>query len=123
MINIWPICNVTSACQKLLPVQGPCLGGIFGRTSGTAAGFSYSAANKDAAILWSEETLYDYLLNPKKYIPGAFTVFHVLCISAIDCHEAVDMLGHHFHAMSTVLHYFHSCRHKDGFCWAQEASG
>lgn len=52
-------------------VQGPCLGGIFGRTSGTAAGFSYSAANKDAAISWSENTLYDYLLNPKKYIPGA----------------------------------------------------
>jgi hypothetical protein len=50
--------------------QGPCLGGIFGRTSGTVAGFSYSAANKDAAIEWSENTLYDYLLNPKKYIPG-----------------------------------------------------
>lgn len=58
----------------LFMVQGPCLGGIFGRTSGTAAGFSYSAANKDAAIQWSENTLYDYLLNPKKYIPGALTL-------------------------------------------------
>jgi cytochrome c2 len=52
-------------------LQGPNLGGLFGRTSGTTAGFSYSAANKDAAITWGEEQLYDYLLNPKKYIPGA----------------------------------------------------
>lgn len=51
--------------------QGPNLGGLFGRTSGTTEGFSYSAANKTAAITWNETTLYDYLLNPKKYIPGA----------------------------------------------------
>ena len=47
------------------------MGGLFGRTSGTTPGFSYSAANKDAAITWGEDTLYEYLLNPKKYIPGA----------------------------------------------------
>lgn len=40
-------------------------------------GFSYSGANKDAAITWSEETLYDYLYNPKKYIPGASCRCHV----------------------------------------------
>lgn len=49
---------------------GPNLGGLFGRTSGTAAGYSYSAANKSKAVVWGEETLYEYLLNPKKYIPG-----------------------------------------------------
>lgn len=31
---------------------------------------SYSKANVDKGITWSEETLYEYLLNPKKYIPG-----------------------------------------------------
>eukprot|EP00897_Mesotaenium_endlicherianum_P002381 jgi/Mesen1/2170/ME000152S01250 len=55
--------------------QGPNLGGLFGRQSGTAAGFSYSAANKSKAVIWSEETLYEYLLNPKKYIPGTKMVF------------------------------------------------
>ena len=26
-------------------------------------------------MTWGEETLYDYLLNPKKYIPGTKMVF------------------------------------------------
>ncbi len=51
-------------------MQGPNLGGIFGRQSGTTEGFSYSKANKEKAVHWEENTLYDYLLNPKKYIPG-----------------------------------------------------
>ena len=55
--------------------QGPNLNGLFGRQSGTTAGYSYSAANKNMAVAWGENTLYDYLLNPKKYIPGTKMVF------------------------------------------------
>ncbi|KAL8110153.1 cytochrome c [Apium graveolens] len=55
--------------------QGPNLNGLFGRQSGTTAGYSYSAANKGKAVIWEENTLYDYLLNPKKYIPGTKMVF------------------------------------------------
>jgi len=55
--------------------QGPNLGGLFGRQSGTMEGFSYSKANKEKAVHWEEATLYDYLLNPKKYIPGTKMVF------------------------------------------------
>ncbi|CAN6475530.1 unnamed protein product [Victoria cruziana] len=61
--------------------QGPNLNGLFGRQSGTAPGYSYSAANKNMAVIWEESTLYDYLLNPKKfnelhqYIPGTKMVF------------------------------------------------
>ena len=42
------------------------MNGLFGRQSGTTAGYSYSAANKNMAVVWEETTLYDYLLNPKK---------------------------------------------------------
>ncbi|GIL80549.1 hypothetical protein Vretimale_16025 [Volvox reticuliferus] len=55
--------------------QGPNLGGLFGRTSGTAPGFAYSKANKEMAVEWNENTLYEYLLNPKKYMPGTKMVF------------------------------------------------
>lgn len=50
--------------------QGPNLHGLMGRTSGTAEGFAYSAANKSSGIVWSEDTLFDYLLDPAKKIPG-----------------------------------------------------
>lgn len=43
--------------------------------SGNAAGYSYSEANKSAAVQWGEDTLFDYLKAPKKYIPGTKMVF------------------------------------------------
>ena len=59
----------------LCALQGPNLGGLFGRQSGTQEGYAYSKANKEKAVIWGEETLYDYLLAPKKYIPGTKMVF------------------------------------------------
>ncbi len=55
--------------------QGPNLHGLFGRKTGQAAGFSYSDANINKGITWSEETIFEYLENPKKYIPGTKMVF------------------------------------------------
>lgn len=55
--------------------QGPNLYGLFGRQSGSVEGFAYTAANKNSGITWSDQTLFDYLLNPKKYIKGTKMVF------------------------------------------------
>mmetsp|Transcript_458 Transcript_458/g.604 ORF Transcript_458/g.604 Transcript_458/m.604 type:complete len:104 (+) Transcript_458:144-455(+) len=55
--------------------QGPNLHGFFGRQSGQADGYSYSSANKKSGIIWGDDTLFDYLENPKKYIKGTKMVY------------------------------------------------
>ncbi|MCV2423705.1 cytochrome c family protein [Paucibacter sp. DJ4R-1] len=54
---------------------GPNLHGLFGRKSGQAAGFSYTEANVKKGVTWNEQTLFEYLENPKKYIPGTKMAF------------------------------------------------
>ncbi|CAH1971288.1 unnamed protein product [Acanthoscelides obtectus] len=54
---------------------GPNLNGLFGRKTGQAAGFSYTEANISKGITWNDDTLFEYLENPKKYIPGTKMVF------------------------------------------------
>merc|ERR1712138_199756 len=54
---------------------GPNLTGLFGRESGQGDGFAYSRANKESGITWSEDVLFEYLENPKKYIKGTKMAF------------------------------------------------
>ena len=55
--------------------QGPNLHGLMGRQSGQAAGYTYSDANKNSGVIWGQDTLFDYLKAPKKYIKGTKMVF------------------------------------------------
>jgi len=57
------------------PKQGPNLFGLVGTPSGQSPGFQYSDANKKSGIVWTEKHLFEYLLNPKAYIPGTKMVF------------------------------------------------
>ena len=50
--------------------QGPNLHGLIGRTSGQAEGYSYSTANKNSGVVWTEDALMEYLIDPAKYIKG-----------------------------------------------------
>ena len=61
------------ACHSLEEGQnkiGPSLHGVIGRKAGSVEGYNYSKAMQQADIVWNEETLSQYLTNPKGFIPG-----------------------------------------------------
>lgn len=47
---------------------------MFGRHTGQAAGFKYTEANQKKAVVWGENTLFEYLANPKKVCAAAVCV-------------------------------------------------
>ncbi|MEO9781791.1 MAG: c-type cytochrome [Sedimentitalea sp.] len=52
---------------------GPALNGIVGATAGTAEGFAYSKAMKDAAdagLIWTDAEMAAFLAKPKAYMKG-----------------------------------------------------
>src|SRR3954453_9680038 len=54
---------------------GPVLNGLEGRKSGTIEGYSYTEANKNSGITWSEDTFKEYITDPRAKIPGTKMVF------------------------------------------------
>ncbi len=50
---------------------GPMLNDLFGRTAGTAEGFKFSKAMRDAGaggLVWNEESLAKFLAKPRKFV-------------------------------------------------------
>jgi cytochrome c len=62
-----------AACHSTAPGEnkiGPSLAGVFGRKSGTEAGYTYSAALKASNITWDEHNLDQFLTNPGADVHG-----------------------------------------------------
>lgn len=57
--------------------EGPKLGGVYGRVSGTVDGFAYSDALKKAKMTWDEKTLNKWLADPDALVPDNNMEFHV----------------------------------------------
>ncbi|MBS1799917.1 MAG: heme-binding domain-containing protein [Acidobacteria bacterium] len=57
--------------------EGPALGGVYGRKSGSYAGFVYSDALKKAGIVWNDTTLDQWLTDPDAFVSGNNMDFHV----------------------------------------------
>jgi cytochrome c oxidase assembly protein subunit 11 len=68
-----------SACHALDANKfGPPLGGVFGRQAGSAPGYDYSPALKNAGLSWSADNLSRWLADPQQFIPGVKMPIRVL---------------------------------------------
>ena len=54
---------------------GPELNGLDGRKAGSVPDFSYSEANKNSGIVWSEATFKEYIKDPRAKLPKTKMVF------------------------------------------------
>lgn len=67
------------ACHSLAADEpnkvGPNLHGVIGRNAGLAEGFAYSDVMVNAGVIWSPETLNEFLARPSQFIPGNRMVF------------------------------------------------
>jgi cytochrome c len=58
-------------------MEGPHLGGVYGRRSGTIPAFPYSDALKKAQITWNANTLDRWLTDPEQLVPNTDMAFRV----------------------------------------------
>lgn len=57
--------------------EGPRLRGVYGRKAGTVADFSYSDELKASQIMWDEQSLDRWLINPDAMVSNSDMAFHV----------------------------------------------
>jgi cytochrome c len=68
-----------AACHSLEPnrnMTGPSLAEVWNRTAGSLASFPrYSAALKSSGIVWTDDTLDEWIKDPQHFIPGNTMTF------------------------------------------------
>ena len=65
-------CHVKEEGQNRI---GPSLYKVVGRAAGSIANYTYTPANKNSGITWTQEKLFQYLENPQRVVPGTKMAF------------------------------------------------
>ena len=65
-------CHVRDAGVNRL---GPTLHDIVGREAGQVEGYRYSEANAQSGIIWTPDNLFQFLEDPRGFIPGTNMIF------------------------------------------------
>jgi cytochrome c len=68
---LYMVCKACHDVEAGLPHKvGPNLHGMFGRKAGTAEGFKYTDALVKSGLVWTPETLDEWLRQPGALVPG-----------------------------------------------------
>lgn len=73
--RVFAKCAVCHATDEGRNGAGPSLFKVVGANAGHVAGFRYSDAMANSGIVWTEETLSQYLENPAQFLPGNIMAF------------------------------------------------
>ena len=68
--KIFENCRACHSADGKTNEVGPGLHGVFGRMAGTREDFRYSPALKRSGIIWTPETMNDFLADPQKMVPA-----------------------------------------------------
>ena len=73
--KVFALCRSCHVLEEGVNRVGPSLHNIVGRASGTVEGYSYSDANKSSGVTWTTDVLFEYLEDPKGFMPGTKMAF------------------------------------------------
>ncbi|MFN4039184.1 MAG: c-type cytochrome [Erythrobacter sp.] len=73
--RVFALCRSCHVLDEGVNRVGPSLYNIVGRKSGSVAGFNYSDANKNSGVTWTTDVLFEYLEDPKGFMPGTKMAF------------------------------------------------
>ena len=69
---------------------GPNLFGVAGNKAASLPNFAYSAALKNSGIVWTDDKLKQWILNPQKTVPGS----KMILIQPLDSQQADDVVAY-----------------------------
>jgi cytochrome c len=84
-----------SLAKPLKNKKGPSLVGIMGKPAASVPNFTYSAALKEANIVWTVEKMDLYIKNPKAVVPGGGKMKYDGLANAAERAAIIEFLSQH----------------------------